>query len=61
MSKRNLDSFTLQLLIKEATKNYKKAQKLFEKYDNSDDMQEAAIWRLTANWLNKKLKNEGML
>lgn len=50
-----MDLKTLTLLLKEAEKNYKKASKEFEKYDNSEDMHDRDHWKETVSWLQYKI------
>lgn len=50
-----MDLKTLTVLLKEAQKNHKQASKLFEKYDNSEDMHDEAHWQETVSWLQDKI------
>lgn len=51
-----MDTYTLQELLNEAKKNFKKAEKEFNKYDNIDDMHEMAAWQHVKDWLKEKIK-----
>jgi len=50
-----MDLKTLTTLLKEANKNYKQSSKLFDKYDNHEDMHEADHWKETVSWLQDKI------
>lgn len=50
-----MDTKTLEALLKEATKNHAKSKKLFDKYDNSEDMHAMETWATVVGWLTAKL------
>lgn len=51
-----MDIYTLEELLEEAQKAYRKAEKKFNKHDNIDDMHEMEAWEHTMIWLGQKVK-----
>lgn len=52
----SLDNDTLEALIKEASRNYKEENKLFEESDSPEAMHAAEQWSNTVAWLSEKLE-----
>ncbi len=46
-----MNKSTLEALIVVADYNSKRAERLFKKHDNVDDMNEAKLWRTVRAWL----------
>ena len=51
-----MDIYTLQELLDEAQKNFKKAARKFKKWDNHEDMHEMEAWEQTVDWLKEKIE-----
>ena len=51
-----LDKATLEILLREAIKQFNASENKLQKYDNSDDLRAAQNWEHTAYWLRSKLE-----
>lgn len=50
-----MDKETLKMLLKEAKKNARAAEREFNKHDNTDDMNDMDAWLKVVDWLTDKI------
>ena len=51
-----IDQSTITILLDEAKKNARVAERLVKKYDNYEDIAALEAWLQTVDWLESKIK-----